>query len=78
MLKGSAFPLEVGMNKQTTGTFKGVRGVRCYEDGDLAITFIGGAVSVESFVAGEDMELNNVDELDISSGKFSLTIRNIA
>lgn len=75
MLKGSAFPLEVGKNKVTTGTFPLVKGVRCYVDGDLVINFRNGTSATESFVAGEDMELSNTDDVTISSGTFSFTTK---
>ena len=78
MLKGSAFPCLPGKNKVTTGTFRMINAVRCYEDGDLDITYLSGSTSTESFVAGEDMELYNVDSLIITSGIFSLSDKTVA
>ena len=78
MLKGSAFPCLPGKNKVTTGTFKRINAIRCYEGGDLDITYLGGATSTESFVIGEDMELYNVDSLTIASGMFSFSDKTTA
>ena len=78
MLKGSAFPLEPGRNKVTTGVFELVRGVRCYADGVLAITYLSGDTANEDFVAGEDMELLQVASVSITSGTFSLASKALA
>ena len=79
MLKGSAFPLQVGKNKVTSGTFNRINVVRCYEDGDITITWLSGATSTESFVAGEDMELGSqCDTLTIVAGKFSFSDKTVA
>ena len=84
MLKGSAFPCIPGLNKVSSGTFKNINGVRCYEDGSLDVkykqidkatgkTIAGPVVSLE-FVGGEDMDLgHNVFEIDVAGGKFSLS-----
>ena len=84
MLKGSAFPCIPTLNKVTTGTFKNINGARCYEAGHLDAKYkqidkatgavVGGPVISLEFVAGEDMDLgNNIFEVTIADGKFSLS-----
>ena len=89
MLKGSAFPCIPTLNKVTTGTFKNINGVRCYEDGHLDVKYkqidkatgkvIGGPVISLEFVGGEDMDLGgNIFEASVVDGKFSLSGKTLA
>ncbi len=73
MLKGSAFPLEAGLNQLSTGTFQLIRGVRCYEDATLTITPKNGTVYTEDIIAGEDREIINALSVEIVSGLVSFT-----
>ena len=84
MLKGSAFPCIPTLNKVTTGTFKNINGVRCYENGHLDAKYkqidqatgkvIAGPVVSLEFDAGEDMDLgHNIFEVSVIDGKFSLS-----
>jgi len=79
MLKGSGFPYEAGLNKQTTGVFEKIRGIRVFDDAVLVLEFVGGTTLNEEFVAGEDVYIPiEVVKLTISSGKISMTRRNSA
>ena len=78
MLKGSAFPLEAGLNQLSTGTFDLVKGIRAYQDTIITITPTTGTPYTETVVAGEDREILNCKTLEVTSGLCSLTRRTIA
>ena len=74
MLKGSGFPYSPGLNKQSTGTFKKVRGIRVFEDATLELKLGDGRTVTEEFVAGEDVALPLfVEEFTITAGLISMT-----
>ena len=80
MLKGSAFPMEPGMNKVDSGTYDKICGIRCYEEAEVAIVYENGSTGTETFAPGEDMDLSHlkVQSLTINSGLVSLTRRKTA
>ena len=78
MLKGSAFPLEAGLNQLSSGTFELVRGIRAYDDTIIVVTSPSGSIFTATIVAGEDRELINCKTLEITSGLCSLTRRTVA
>ena len=79
MLKGSAFPYQVGLNKQSTGTFEKIRGIRVFEKSSLTLTFKNGTTLPEEFEAGEDIEFpSSVESITIISGLISMFRKTLA
>ena len=73
MIKGSALPLEKGLNKITSGTDLRVKVAHCDVAGDLTVTWPDGTTSVESFIAEEDRDMSKTTSVTITSGTFSFS-----
>lgn len=72
MLKGSAFPLERGLNKLTTGTVLIPEAILCDVDGSLTITWLDDTSSVELFVSGDTRDVKNrTKSIAVTTGTFS-------
>ena len=78
MLKGSAFPLEAGLNQLSTGSFELIKGIRAYEDSIVVVTSPNGSAFTATIMAGEDREVYNCQSLAITSGLVSLCRRTVA
>ena len=78
MLKGSAFPLEAGMNRVSSGTYELVKGVRAYEESVIIVTSPNQHSFQATIAEGEDREIINAESVEVVSGLISLTRRTIA
>lgn len=73
MIKGSALPLEKGLNKIDTATDIKVSVAHCDLDGSLTVTWLDGSTSTEEFVAGEDRDMRSTSKVTIIDGTFSFS-----
>lgn len=72
MVKGSAFPLERGLNKLTTGVVVLPEALLCDIAGSLTVTWLDDTTSVELFVAGDTRDVKNrVKSISVTTGTFS-------
>lgn len=77
MIKGSALPLEKGLNKITSGTDIKAKIARCDVDGTLTVTWPDNTTSVETFIAGEDRDMSKSLSVSITTGTFSFSTSEI-
>lgn len=71
MIKGSALPLEKGLNKISVGIDIKAKVAHCDEDGTLTVTWLDGSTSDEVFIAGEDRDIKATESVTILLGVFS-------
>ena len=68
---GQIFKLSEGRCQLTTGTITDVKAVWCHIDGDITVTFTGGATETLSFMDGDQFAFEDAVSVLIVTGTWS-------